>query len=70
MAMEWNEKYWDMIVNLYGTPSHMGWKRIQRKILETKDGMVYVPEANIAKGAHALYSREPLSDPEKIDGFC
>src|ERR1700730_18409382 len=66
MPMEWNEKYWDMITNLYGTPSHMGWKRIQRKNWKIKDGIVCVPEADIAKGAHALYSREPLSDPEKI----
>ena len=64
--MEWNEKYWDMIVNLYETPSHMGWKRIQRKNWVTENGMVSVLATDIAAGAHALYSREPQSDPEKI----
>ena len=64
--MEWNEKYWDMMSNLYWTPSYMGWKRIQRKNWKIADGIVSVPEAEVAKGAHALYSREPLSDPVTV----
>jgi hypothetical protein len=65
--MEWNQKYWDIICNIYLTPSYLGWKPIKRKAWgEAKDGWVSVREADIEQGAHALYSRKPLSDSEKI----
>ncbi len=60
----WNEKYWDMISSFYWNPSYMGWKRIQRKKWQIADGLVSVPLADIAEGAHALYSRQPMTDDE------
>ena len=65
--MAWNEKYWDMICNIFLKPEYMGWKPIKRsKWHVADDGSVTVPGADVAKGANALYSRRPMSKAEDI----
>jgi hypothetical protein len=66
---EWNEKYWDMISNLFLTPKYMGWKGISRSEWDIKNGMVSVHETEIEKNANALYSRKPMSKAADIRGL-
>jgi hypothetical protein len=62
----WNEKYWDLICNLFLTPKYMGFQPIKRADWQRQGGRVSVPEAQIADGAHALYSRKPMSKRHAI----
>ena len=61
--MAWNDRYWDAISNLYWNPPYLGWsKTLKLPSRWARSESVSVPVSEIARGAHALYSRTPMSD--------
>lgn len=61
--MTWNDRYWDAISNLYWNPPYLGWsKTLKLPSRWAQSESVSVPVSEIARGAHALYSRTPMSD--------
>jgi hypothetical protein len=57
VQMAWNDKYWDIISNLYWTPRYLGLKSIARDKWEIEGDRVSIPKALIANTSGPLYSR-------------
>jgi hypothetical protein len=60
MKMEllpWNEKYWDMIDNIYGTPRFLGFKPIRREEWKIAGDLISIPRAGVNIRS-PLYSRK------------
>lgn len=55
--MTWNEKYWDIISNLYWSPKYLGLKSISREKWKIADGLVSIPATEIRNQNGPLYSR-------------
>ncbi len=55
--MAWNDKYWDIISNLYWTPRYLGLKSIARDKWEVDATRVSIPKELIANTSGPLYSR-------------
>lgn len=64
--MTWNTKYWDMVEQLYWTPSYVGMGSITRKHWERRDGMVCIPEEMVNQTG-SLYTRERKIHDLKAD---
>lgn len=61
--MPWNDKYWDMIGNLYWTPRFLGLKSISRKAWRVEGDFVSIPRDFAEQSDGPLYSRvRKLSD--------
>ena len=59
--MGWNQKYWDILEQLYWTPSYLGLGSISQKEWIERDGLVCVPSAFVNR-AGPLYRRDVSSD--------
>jgi hypothetical protein len=55
--MGWNDKYWDIISNLYWTPRYLGLKSISQDKWRMDGDRVSIPKALIANVSGPLYSR-------------
>jgi hypothetical protein len=55
--MAWNDKYWDIISNLYWTPRYLGLKSIGQDKWRIDGDRVSIPKALIANVSGPLYSR-------------
>jgi hypothetical protein len=55
--MAWNDKYWDIISNLYWTPRYLGLKSITQDKWRIDGDRVSIPKALIANVSGPLYSR-------------
>jgi hypothetical protein len=55
--MAWNDKYWDIISNLYWTPRYLGLKSIPQDKWRIDGDRVSIPKALIANASGPLYSR-------------
>jgi hypothetical protein len=55
--MAWNDKYWDIISNLYWTPRYLGLKSIGQDKWRMDGDRVSIPKALIANVSGPLYSR-------------
>lgn len=53
----WNEKYWDIISDLYWTPRYLGLKSIPRTRWQVANGRASVALSEMANPAGPLYSR-------------
>jgi hypothetical protein len=55
--MAWNDKYWDIISNLYWTPRYLGLKSIAKDKWRVDGDWVSIPRASVANASGPLYSR-------------
>jgi len=55
--MAWNDKYWDIISNLYWTPRYLGLQSIGRDKWRVEGDWVSIPKGLIANASGPLYSR-------------
>lgn len=61
--MPWNEKYWDMIGNIYWTPRFLGLKSIPQKTWQVGEGVISIPRDRVEGSNGPLYTRaRKLSD--------
>jgi len=42
--MAWNNKYWDIMDQLYWSPQYLGIRSIPKKHWKKQDGLICVPE--------------------------
>ena len=54
---EWNEKYWDIISNLFLTPQYMGWKPISRSKWHIENGLCTGNLSRLGGGFAAVRNR-------------
>jgi hypothetical protein len=55
--MAWNDKYWDIISNVYWTPRYLGLKSIAQDKWRVDGDRVSIPKELIANSSGPLYSR-------------
>jgi hypothetical protein len=55
--MSWNDKYWDIISNLYWTPRYLGLKSIARSHWRVDGDRISIPSELIANTSGPLYTR-------------
>jgi hypothetical protein len=55
--MGWNDKYWDIIRNLYWTPRYLGLQSISRDKWRIKGDWISVPASSVPNPTGPLYSR-------------
>jgi hypothetical protein len=63
--MAWNDKYWDIISNLYWTPRYLGLKSIARDKWEIEGNRISIPKELIANTSGPLYSRSRSFDESR-----
>lgn len=64
--MAWNDKYWDIISNLYWTPRYLGLKSISRERWHVEGDRVWIPSELIANTSGPLYSRSRTFSETKL----
>ena len=61
--MPWNDKYWDMIGNIYWTPRFLGLKSIPQKTWQVGEEVISIPRDRVENTNGPLYTRaRKLSD--------
>lgn len=61
--MPWNDKYWDMISNIYWTPRFLGLKSIPQKTWQVGKEVISIPRDRVENSNGPLYTRaRKLSD--------
>lgn len=61
--MPWNDKYWDMIGNIYWTPRFLGLKSIPQKTWQVGEAVISIPRDCVEGSSGPLYTRaRKLSD--------
>lgn len=61
--MPWNDKYWDMIGNIYWTPRFLGLKSIPQKTWQVGEEVISIPRDRVENSNGPLYTRaRKLSD--------
>lgn len=55
--MPWNDKYWDMIGNIYWTPRFLGFKSIPQKAWRVGEDVVSIPRDYVEGSNGPLYTR-------------
>jgi hypothetical protein len=63
--MPWNDKYWDMLNNLYWTPRYLGFKSIPRDRWRVDGDRVLIPKELIQTSTGPLYFRSRKYDDLK-----
>lgn len=62
--MSWNQKYWDMLANIYWTPRFLGLKSIPRKKWTISQTHISIPKNEIPANS-AIYYRK-RAEPEQM----
>jgi hypothetical protein len=64
--MAWNDKYWDIISNLYWTPRYLGLKSIAQDKWRTDGNRVSIPKECVANASGPLYIRSRTFSETKV----
>ena len=64
--MAWNDKYWDIISNLYWTPRYMGLRSIGQDKWRIDGDQISIPRALIGNNSGPLYTRSRTFSETKV----
>lgn len=63
--MTWNDKYWDILDQLYWSPGYVGMRSISQQQWQKREGLICIPAESVNKTG-PLYTRErKISDLKK-----